>query len=148
MNFEVNLFIETTLHGPSVRNGQYSWVVEFTSKNGTLVTREGFGQQYKTSENKLVLTALSEAFSILTKPCSVRVFTKCEHILCAYKNDWITKWEEQDWMNAKGKPVKNHELWKQITEITAKHTITLMPKATPHGYESWMQTEMERRKEE
>lgn len=148
MKFEVNLFIETTLHGPSVRNGKYSWVVEYMKKNGTLETREGFGKQDKTTENKLELTALLEAFSELKKPCSVRVFTKCEHILNAYKNDWITKWKEQGWRNAKGKPVKNNELWKEIEEITAKHTITLMPKGTAHGYESWMQAEMERRKED
>lgn len=119
--FCVNIYIETSLRGPALREGAGEWIVEFIKEDGSAVTRNGILRREKTTENILVLELLKEALSILIKSCSIRVNTQCEHVLNTMKNHWISQWKKNNWRNAKGKPVKNMELWKQCSELMEKH---------------------------
>lgn len=40
MEFRVNIYIETSRHGPSKGPGKYMYLIEFLLKNGDPVTRE------------------------------------------------------------------------------------------------------------
>ena len=86
------------------------------------------------------LMAMINAFYILKKPCRALVFTKCSHILISMQQEWPKEWQESGWINAKGKPVKNAELWKMLIEKGKGHTYTL--KDDHHEYENVMQSEL------
>lgn len=138
MKPRVNLYIESSIHGPVVKTGGYGYVIEFKKHNGIPVTREGFGSQDNSTENRLILAAFCEACSRLTKPCSIQVFTSCRHIRNAYENKWMEKWEKNSWENAKGAPVKNVDLWKKATYISREHDLSFLPENSGNPFKEWL----------
>mgnify|MGYP006078705917 CR=1 FL=1 len=54
---DVNIYIETSHHGPIRKDGMYMYVLECV-RDGVPFTREGGGSLQKASENQLALAAL------------------------------------------------------------------------------------------
>lgn len=121
--FEVTIFIETSLRGPAIRRAAGEWLIEYIKRTGEPETRQGILAKERTTENALALELLRDALSRLTKSCSVRVNTQCEHILNVMQNHWLPQWEKNGWKNAKGQPVKNEELWKECRALMLKHSV-------------------------
>ncbi len=122
--FEVNIYIETSVHGPARRTAAGEYYIEYIKKDGTPETRNGFIREEGTTENTLALGLLAAALKKLLKPCSIRVNTRCEHILNVMDNHWLSQWEKAGWVNAKGKPVKNMEQWKSCQKLMRDHAVT------------------------
>lgn len=145
--FEVTIYVETSFHGPSQRTAAGMYLIEYIKKDGTPETRQGMVCGIKMTENRLVLEALSMAFDKLKECCSVRVFTRCEHVLNAIGNFWLQEWEKNDWVTAKKKIVKNVTFWKKIAEAKRKHLVSfengwnqyggIMQDAMKKGLEYW-----------
>lgn len=144
--FQVTIFIETSLHGPAIRKAAGEWLIEYIKSNGDPETRQEVIAKGKTTENALALELLIGALKRLTKPCSVRVNTECEHILNTMGNHWLPQWEKNGWNNAKGKPVKNAELWQQCQELMMKHSISFSNEE--NSYRNVMQTEIRKELED
>lgn len=119
--FNVTIYLETSFKGPSRRTASGMWLIEYIKKDGTPETRQGFVCCRNATENALALEALTLALERLGKTCSIRVNTRCEHILNTMGNFWLQQWEKNDWLNAKNKPVKNAEFWKKVAEAKRKH---------------------------
>lgn len=122
--FKVTIYIETSFHGPAIRQAAGAWLIEYIKTNGDPETRQGIISKEKTTENALALELLKVALEKLTKPCSIRVNTECDHILNVMRNYWLPRWEKNDWRNSKNKPVKNAELWQQCQELMMAHSVT------------------------
>lgn len=144
--FQVTIFIETSLHGPAIRKAAGEWLIEYIKSNGDPETRQEVIAKEKTTENALALELLRDALKRLTKPCSVRVNTECEHILNTMGNHWLPQWEKNGWNNAKGKLVKNAELWQQCQELMMKHSISFSNEE--NSYRNVMQTEIRKELED
>lgn len=138
----MDIFVETTYKGPAKKDGAGMWIVEYKKKNGEPVTREGKVYLENGTENQTTLKAIAAALGILTKSCSVRVSTRCEHVLNAMRNGWPQRWEEAGWMNAKGRPVGNAQEWQQVMAALKRHTYTFQNE--PHGYQEVMLWELGR----
>ena len=113
MEFRVNIYIETSRRGPSVGTGKYMYLIEFLSK--------------KTGER-------------LTKPCSIRIFTGCNHILSTTHNSWHIEWQKNGWKKKNGEPIKNAALWEELVAVMDKHAVSYTK--DEHSYKSWMQEQM------
>lgn len=151
----VTVYVESGIRGPARRSGAGTWLVEYIRKDGAPETRpvdpaDAVTWLPDTTQAALELNMLIDALSILTKPCSVRINTECEHILNVFENGWIKKWKESDWQNSKGKPVANAELWQQVSEYIDVHEDVLVEKGE-NSYRNIMQMEIlkeeKRRKE-
>lgn len=151
----VTVYVESGIRGPARRSGAGTWLVEYIRKDGTPETRpvdpaDAVTWLPDTTQAALELNMLIDALSILTKPCSVRINTECEHILNVFENGWLEKWKESDWKTAKGKPVANAELWQQLSEYIDVHEDVLVEKGE-NSYRNIMQMEIlkeeKRRKE-
>lgn len=123
MEFRVNIYIETSFQGPARKTAAGMWLIEYIKRNGETKTRQGIVCSTRTTENALALEILTLALDRLTKTCSIRVNTRCEHVLNTIRNFWLPQWEKNDWRNAKNKPVKNVEYWKKIAEAKINHLI-------------------------
>ena len=134
----VNIYITTSIRGPARKNGGYGYVIEFIKKDGSPVTRSGIGYEVKATEKKLTLLALKSALRRLTKSCSALVFTKCEHVLSSYKNEWIFEWKKNDWTNAKGVKLSDWELWRDIAELSTMHKLSFESADVKNPYEMWI----------
>lgn len=123
---EVTIYLETTLHGPAKRAGAGMWLIEYIKKDGTEVTRQGTIFRAEATENSMCLELLRIALGRLTKSCSVRVNTRCEHILNSMENHWVPKWEKAGWIKSNGKPVANAMLWQQVYMLMKIHQVTVV----------------------
>lgn len=141
----VRIFIESTWKGPAKRDGVAMWLVEYM-RGDEPITRQGFVHLEDGTEAQGNLMAMINAFFILRKSCSASVFTQCEHILNTVGNHWHIQWMKNDWHNAKGKPVKNADLWKMLIEKTSDHAYSVQNGS--HEYQNLMLSEAQKEYEQ
>lgn len=142
MEFRVNIYIETSRRGPSEGKGKYIYVLEYMLKDGTPYTKDGTETFEKINENKLVLKAIIAAGKRLTKPCSIRIFTGCNHVLSTTHNGWHIEWQKNGWKKKNGQPINNAALWEELVTVLDKHAVTYTK--DEHSYKKWMQEQMNR----
>ena len=141
MNFNVNIYIETNRRGPSIGQGKYMYLIEFISqKTGEPITREGMESFEKTHENELALRAIIAAGKRLNKPCRIRIFTGCNHILSTTHNSWHIEWQKNGWKKKNGETIKNAALWGELVAVLQKHAVSYTK--DEHSYRNWMQERM------
>lgn len=131
--FDVTIYIETSSHGPAVRSCKGTWLIEYIKQDGTPETRQGVIAEEKTTENAMTLEVMKQALEKLTKPCQIRINTKCEHVLNVMRNHWLPQWEKNEWKTAKGAEVKNKELWQQCRELMSNHLMEFVNEYNPYG---------------
>lgn len=85
-------------------------------------TKELSGGHKNTTNNQMELTAAIEALEALNTACEVELYTDSTYLKNGITN-WIHNWKRKGWKNAKGKPVKNKELWLRLDAATQRHTI-------------------------
>ena len=137
----VNIYITTTAKGPRIwKTAYYVYTMEY---NGH--TRNHSGRMKNCTENQLEINIIAEALGRLNKMQKVRIFTGCTHVLNTVNNHWIAQWEKNGWKKSGNRPVKNQELWQQITELMRYHVVTFTDEA--HEYSLWHQFCIEKLKE-
>ncbi len=85
-------------------------------------TRELFGGEGHTTNNRMELTAVIRALEALTKSCRVRLYTDSKYVQQGITT-WIHDWKKRGWKTADKKPVKNDDLWRQLDQLAEQHTI-------------------------
>jgi ribonuclease HI len=85
-------------------------------------TREIFGGEHVSTNNRMELTAVIRALQTLKRPCHVRLHTDSKYVQLGISN-WIHAWKKNGWRTADKKPVKNADLWKRLDELAALHVI-------------------------
>jgi len=81
-----------------------------------------FGGELDTTNNRMEMMAVIEALRSLKRSCDVILTTDSVYVKNGITS-WITGWKQKGWKTAAKKPVKNVDLWKQLDEECAKHTI-------------------------
>jgi ribonuclease HI len=85
-------------------------------------TREIYGGEPATTNNRMELMAVIRALEALRKPCRVRLHTDSQYVQLGISK-WIHGWKKNGWRTADRKPVKNADLWRELDELAAKHEI-------------------------
>ena len=85
-------------------------------------SRELFGGEPATTNNRMELLAVIRALQALKKPSRVRVHTDSQYVQLGITK-WIHGWKKNGWRTADKKPVKNADLWRELDELAAKHDI-------------------------
>lgn len=81
------------------------------------------GGEAHTTNNRMELRAVIEGLSALTRPsCDVHVFSDSKYVLTGI-TEWLPNWKSRGWKTAAKKPVLNVDLWQQLDELAAQHTI-------------------------
>lgn len=97
--------------------GGWGALLEYDGK-----TRELFGGEPYTTNNRMELTAVIRALAALKRPCKVRIHTDSQYVQQGISN-WIRDWKRRGWKTADKKPVKNLDLWRELDELAGKHEI-------------------------
>jgi ribonuclease HI len=84
--------------------------------------KEMWGGERSTTNNRMELTAVIEALSVLKKRCDVIVYTDSEYVRKGI-TEWITGWKRRGWKTADNKPVKNAELWQLLEQAASRHKV-------------------------
>ena len=84
--------------------------------------RELWGGASHTTNNRMELTAVIQGLTVLTRPCSVTLYTDSEYVRQGITS-WIHGWRKRGWLTADRKPVKNQDLWQQLDAMASKHRV-------------------------
>ena len=85
--------------------------------------RELWGGASQTTNNRMELTAVIQGQAVLTRPCTVAIYTDSEYVKNGITT-WIHNWKKRGWRTAANAPVKNVELWQQLDALAAKHRVS------------------------
>jgi ribonuclease HI len=85
-------------------------------------TREIYGGEPLTTNNRMELTAVIRALEALKRPSRVRLHTDSQYVQQGI-TAWIHQWKKRGWRTADKKPVKNADLWRHLDEVAARHEI-------------------------
>jgi ribonuclease HI len=85
-------------------------------------TKEFFGGERDTTNNRMELTAVIKALNVLTRPCTIILHTDSQYVLKGI-TEWIDGWKARGWKTAAKAPVKNVDLWQALDAAQTKHQI-------------------------
>ena len=84
--------------------------------------KELSGSAFKTTNNRMELTAAIEALRTLKLPCKVTLYTDSKYLKEGIES-WIHNWKRNGWKTAARKPVLNSELWRELDRLNNEHEI-------------------------
>jgi len=84
--------------------------------------KELWGAETGTTNNRMEMTAAINALNALIEPCEVTLHTDSRYLIDGMTK-WIHGWKKKGWINASKKPVRNADLWHDLIEAAAPHTI-------------------------
>ncbi len=137
--FEVNIYLETSLKGPGNRKGWHASVLEYIDRSQHAVTRADYVLEERTTYNKSALCALIKSLKRLNASCFVNIYTDSQYLKNGVENH-LSVWKENDFMNAKGNPIKNRNEWKETAKLLSGHKIKFRM-TRRHRYTQVMQDE-------
>ena len=94
--------------------------------------REISGGYARTTNNRMEILGVIRALESLKEPCSVDLYTDSQYVAKAIQDRWLVNWRRNGWLTAAKKPVKNRDLWEQLT-ILLKHPRPLPLAQRPRG---------------
>lgn len=85
-------------------------------------TRELFGGESPTTNNRMELTAVIEGLRALNRQCHVLIVTDSVYVKDGVTS-WMANWKRNGWMTRAKKPVKNRDLWEVLDAELAAHDV-------------------------
>jgi len=85
-------------------------------------SKELFGGEPNTTNNRMELRAVIEALDALKRPCEVIVHTDSQYVQKGI-SEWIHGWKARGWKTAAKAPVKNADLWQALDAAQARHKV-------------------------
>ncbi len=87
------------------------------------VEREISGGEASTTNNRMELTAVIEALTLLKEPCHVTLTSDSKYVTDAILKGWLDSWQKKGWRKADGKAVLNVDLWERLLSLLAIHNV-------------------------
>lgn len=137
---DVNIYIATTIRAPHRGYGTGMYLIECPAKPDNIV--KGFVHFPDTTEDAVTLTAMIEALGRFTKETNITIYTKCNGVYNGLNTGRIQSARLNGWINAKGFPNKNAELWDIFISMISKHHYTITQE--DHSFMELMKTELKR----
>lgn len=97
--------------------GGWGALLRFQDKEKSL-----YGGVADTTNNRMELMAAIEALKALSERCQVSLTTDSQYVRKGI-TEWLANWKKRGWKTAAKKPVKNVDLWQQLDEQSARHSI-------------------------
>ncbi|WP_321477906.1 ribonuclease HI [uncultured Paludibaculum sp.] len=83
-------------------------------------TKEMYGSERETTNNRMELTAAIQALAALREPCEVEIVTDSQYVKNGIQS-WMAGWKRNGWKTAAKKPVMNQDLWVELDEQVSRH---------------------------
>ena len=85
-------------------------------------SKELFGGEAMTTNNRMELTAVIRALEALKRSCQLKIYTDSVYVQKGM-TEWIVSWKARGWRTSDKKPVKNDDLWQQLDGLAQGHEI-------------------------
>jgi ribonuclease HI len=87
------------------------------------------------TSNAMEIWAIVAGLRVLKRPFHVTVYTGSRYVLeGAHK--WLATWERRRWQTRDGQPIKNQELWMELSHLMGDHDMTwrFLPRQQRNSY--------------
>ncbi|UOM34058.1 ribonuclease HI [Acuticoccus sp. I52.16.1] len=84
--------------------------------------KELYGGEAHTTNNRMELTAAIKGLEALKRPTEVEIVTDSQYVRQGI-TQWLAKWKRNGWQTAEKKPVKNDDLWRELSDLTQRHKV-------------------------
>ena len=81
------------------------------------------GGEAETTNNRMELTAVLRAFSLLKEPCEITLCSDSKYVMDGLSKGWAESWRRNGWRKSDKKPALNADLWQQLLEAVQPHKI-------------------------
>ena len=108
----INIYTDGACSGNQfdINAGGWGVILEYGSHS-----KELYGGEVNTTNNRMELTALIEGLSALTKKnYDARVFSDSSYLIDCLRKRWYEKWRVNGWLTSDKKPVENRDLWERL----------------------------------
>ncbi|NOU21282.1 MAG: ribonuclease HI [Methyloglobulus sp.] len=85
-------------------------------------TKELYGGERETTNNRMELLAVINALEALTKPSAVQINSDSKYVLQGI-TEWMDNWKKRGWKTANKSAVKNEDLWRRLDAARVPHHI-------------------------
>jgi len=85
-------------------------------------TKEIYGYDLHTTNNRMEMTGVIEALRLLKRPCKIRIVTDSNYVVKGM-TQWLPGWVKRNWVNKQKKPVLNRDLWEMLLDLSEPHEI-------------------------
>jgi ribonuclease HI len=85
-------------------------------------TREIYGGEPATTNNRMELLAAVNALEALKRPMDIVLYTDSTYVRNGITK-WIVGWKRNGWLTSAKKPVKNADLWQELEAAADRHTV-------------------------
>jgi ribonuclease HI len=85
-------------------------------------SKEIYGAEKHTTNNRMELMAAIKALETLTRPCLVQLNSDSSYVLKGI-TDWMPNWKKRGWKTASKTEVKNEDLWRRLDKAIAMHKV-------------------------
>jgi ribonuclease HI len=115
--------------------GGYAAVLVGRRPDGSIVEqREVSGGALETTNNRMELTAVIAGLRALPAPARVCIHIDSTYVMKNYQ-ERLERWQGNGWETATGKPVKNPDLWKELSTEVGRHDVEWVKVAGHTGVE-------------
>ncbi len=86
--------------------------------------KELSGGERETTNNRMELTAVIAALSLLKEPCQVDLYSDSKYVIDSITKGWVYSWQKKGWRKADKSPALNVDLWEQLLPLLERHQVT------------------------
>ena len=87
------------------------------------IEKEISGGAPETTNNRMELTGVIEALSLLKEPCVVELYSDSKYVIDALEKGWVYGWKKRGWIKSDKKPALNVDLWERLLPLVARHEV-------------------------
>ena len=98
--------------------GGYGTILRFND-----ITKELYGGDPKTTNNRMEMTAVIKGLQALKEPCEVTLYSDSKYVIDAITKGWAAGWKKRGWVKADKKPALNSDLWEIVLQLLEKHKV-------------------------
>ena len=98
--------------------GGYGIVLQYRGEEREF--SDGF---HSTTNNRMELTAVIQALSLLKEPCIVELWSDSKYVIDGLSKGWAKGWKTRGWVKSDKKPALNPDLWEELLRLEGIHTL-------------------------
>ncbi|MDO4945761.1 MAG: ribonuclease HI [Ruminococcus sp.] len=114
---EIEIFTDGACSG-NPGSGGYGVILRYKE-----TSKELWGGEPETTNNRMELTAVITGLSALKEPCSVKLYSDSKYIIDAVTKGWARKWQANGWVKGDKKPALNSDLWEKLLALLEIHRV-------------------------
>lgn len=88
--------------------------------------KELSGYDKYTTNNRMEMFSVIKGLDALKEPCEVEIYSDSAYVVEAFNQNWISKWQANDWKKSDKETVKNIDLWKDLLIKLKNHKHTFI----------------------